>query len=93
MEDRDFVRPSHGEFVVCFHRAWDQAVAAGSPEFGPESAIQGVVMDGVVVGPVYACGFCVAGVCYVVDVVLFSLSAIELIFSISRFQIPVHCTS
>jgi len=54
------------EFVVGFHASEDEAVAFGGPQLGPFFLVCAVDVVGEVLGPVYAAGFGVADVGYVV---------------------------
>lgn len=56
------------EFIIRLHTSEDQTFAFGRPERGPFSFVLGVDVVGEVLGPVYACGFGVADIGYVVDV-------------------------
>jgi hypothetical protein len=70
VEDGHLVGPDHREFVVGSDGGEDEADAAGRPELGPCGFVGGVEVQGDVVRPVYARGFGVADVGYVVDVLL-----------------------
>lgn len=68
--NRGFLRRGRGihEFIVGFHASQDEAVAFRCPEVGPFFFVLGVDVVGEVLGPVYAAGFGVADVGYVVYV-------------------------